>query len=595
MGMSVTNKPVVPFSDCPFRITRTELVWPGKYDERGEIPEPRQLRLPFSTLERIEGQGGPTEDCWRNRLIHGDNLLALSSLQDLEGKIDLIYVDPPFATGNDFSFTARQRKASMEIPAYRDVWNEDKSSFLEMLWPRAQLMRRLLSERGLLFAHFDDNIGHEVKLLLDEVFGASHKRGEIIWQLGTGAKSRRFFSVQHNLILVYSKGKDWIFRKDSPLLREPFAQGSLKTHFRKVDEKGRRYRKRVIGGKEYVYYADEGRMVGSIWTDIPSMTANSPIIKESTGYPTQKPEKLLERVLAACTEEDSIVADFFCGSGTTLAVAEKMGLRWVGCDVGRLAVQTSRKRLLDLRTQDCRAFDVLGMGAGERLHGLEKRWGKGRKGEQALRAFLLDRHGAVSTKGLLHGKKGNDFVYLGPIGRSVTRQEMGKAAAQARRSGGSGLHILAWEFESGPYEAFVQQVKQEHGVDLKLFPIPREVLSGGETGIWEMGQACIEVESKDSLEVKLVFSDFIFPSKDLLPARILGQVDTSLDLVDGWAVDWDYRGVFVNRWWSHRNRQGRGLVLETPSHRFDGPGERQLAVKVVDILGQATMWRSLLS
>lgn len=608
--------PAVQTESRPFQVSRAELVWPGKYDLQGRPTSPPRSSVPFSTLERIGENDPPPPEApsptpWRNQLIWGDNLPVLSSLLDrFTGKIDLIYVDPPFATGSDFSLTTRPGEAdpkasSVELPAFRDVWSQDKSSFLDMLWPRAQLMRELLSDRGLLFAHFDDNVGHEVKLLLDDVFGAANKRGEIIWQLGTGAKSRKFFSVQHNLILVYSKTDTWCFRHDAPQLREPFAEGSLQTHFRNFDENGRRYRRRVLGGKEYIYYADEGRMVGSVWTDIPSMTANSPIIQESTGYPTQKPEKLLHRILSACTCEDSVVADFFCGSGTTLAVAEKMGLRWIGCDLGRLAIHTTRKRLLHLRGNDpktgkdrcCRPFELVHLGQPMGVADETSTVAIGPTAEGLLRAHVLSLYGAKATTGHhVHGQKGDAFVVVGPDDRVTSHARIEAAAVEAQRLGGTVLHVLGWAFEPGPYGSLLERVLSRHGVDVRLIQIPLEALESragakGSFPFFELARATIGVRSDHPSAIRLRLKDFVFPSRDLLAKKVLARIEKWSDFVDFWAVDWDHHGVFVNRWCSYRTRRDRTLTLETPVHEYERPGEYDVRVKVVDILGFETSCR----
>src|SRR5690606_18214279 len=172
-------------------------------------------------------------------------------------------------------------------------------------------------------------------------------KGNLVWQLGTGAKGRQEWSNQHNEIYCYSRTGGFIFNHEANELREPFAETSLSMHFNKLDSDGRRYRERIVNGKSYIYYADEGRLVGSVWTDCPSMSANSPILNESVGYDTQKPEKLLGRIIAASSNEDSIVADFFGGSGTTAAVAEKLGRRWITSDIGKPACMIMRKRLID--------------------------------------------------------------------------------------------------------------------------------------------------------------------------------------------------------------------------------------------------------
>ncbi|MCS6901828.1 MAG: site-specific DNA-methyltransferase, partial [Polyangiaceae bacterium] len=272
-------------------------------------------------------------------------------LETYRGKIDLIYLDPPFATGRRFSLTTATdpgRHFFAKLEAYDDR-QDDPGKFLGNLAPRLVLARKLLSSTGLLFLHLDARTSHGAKLLLDEIFGPRCFRGEIVWVPGNGSKGRgRFFSLQHQVILAYSRGNTWTFQKDNLLLREPFASGSLHSHFRNVDRQGRRFRRRIVNGKEYIYYADQGRLLGSVWSDLPAMQANSPLLEESTGYPTQKPEKLLERILLACSRPGDLVADLCCGSGTTLIAAERLGRRWVGCDISGLAIHTARKRLLDL-------------------------------------------------------------------------------------------------------------------------------------------------------------------------------------------------------------------------------------------------------
>lgn len=322
-----------------------ELRWPGKTDPALQDPP-----LPGEIPALHEVYGDPCAPAG-GLLIQGDNLEVASWLRTThEEKIDLIYLDPPFATGRRFSLTAATGDAtrvSAELDAYDDRL-DDPGAFLAALAPRLDLARRLLAPEGLLFLHLDARASHGAKLLLDEIFGPRFFRGEIVWLPGNGAKRRSFFALQHQVILAYSKGDRWTFNEDDPTLREPFAPGSLRSHFRNVDEQGRRFRRRVVNGKEYIYYADQGRLVGSVWGDLPAMAAGSPVVGESTGYPTQKPLKLLERILLACSRPGDLVADLCSGSGTTLVAAERLGRRWIGCDIGALAVHTARKRLLEL-------------------------------------------------------------------------------------------------------------------------------------------------------------------------------------------------------------------------------------------------------
>src|SRR5258708_16513878 len=237
----------------------TELIWEGKYVD-GKRQSPVRVALPFQTIETVNesaadrnrnlelfSSGRPTE--WRNRLIWGDKKYVLPSLlPEFGGKVNLIYIDPPFDTGANFSFVTEvpdsdapleKQPSIIEQKAYRDTWGRGLDSYLQWFYETAILLRQLLAERGMLFAHFDDNVAHEVKLVLDEVFGPDNRRGEIVWALGTGAKSRKFCSIQHNIIYVYSASDEWYFDSDAAIMREPFAEGSLNTHFRKVDEQGR--------------------------------------------------------------------------------------------------------------------------------------------------------------------------------------------------------------------------------------------------------------------------------------------------------------------------------------------------------------------
>lgn len=291
------------------------------------------------------------------RLFHGDNLAVARRLLDERVEVDLIYVDPPFGVGVRHGARTRDGEARSDRTsvAYDDAW-EGIDRFLEAIEPRLDAFRALLSRRGTLYVHLDHRTVHETKVACDRVFGREAFRGEIVWVPGNGARSRSTWGASHQTILVYTKDArakgGWIFHADDPALREPYAEGSAATHFKHVDEQGRRFRERTIqlasGPKTYRYPIDRGRRIGTVWTDAPAMAANTPLSRETTGYPHQKPEKLLERLIRASSDEGSIVADFFCGSGTTLAVAAKLGRRAIGCDASALAIETTRARLAKL-------------------------------------------------------------------------------------------------------------------------------------------------------------------------------------------------------------------------------------------------------
>ncbi len=260
------------------------------------------------------------------------------------GLFDLIYVDPPYNAGGTRSARRGPGDRSNGEPAYHDAWG-GLDAFLGMLGPRLEAMRDALSERGTLWLHLDHRTVHEAKVLCESLFGRGRFVGEIIWVPGNGGRRRNGPSMTHQTILVFSRGPDFIWQNADPKLREPYAETSLRMHFKSVDAEGRRYRERTLGGKTYRYYADEGRRLGSVWTDIPAMRANTPLVQEATGYPTQKPEALLERIVRAATLPTSRVLDPMCGSGTTLVAAHRLGRRWAGIDASEVSARVTRQRL----------------------------------------------------------------------------------------------------------------------------------------------------------------------------------------------------------------------------------------------------------
>jgi DNA modification methylase len=604
-----------------------ELLWDGKFQRTSRATAER-VELPLTTVETVGesacakrpsvspvGWSRPRE--WRDRLIWGDTKYVLPSLRTEFGhQVDLIYIDPPFYTGADFTVavavpaaheSSKESSPCFEMTAYRDSWRpspEEMSrgvapldKYLQWFTDTVAVLRELLSDRGLLFVHLDDNVGHEAKVVLDETFGADHFRGEIIWRLGTGAKSRKFFSIQHNIILVYSRGDAWTYNYDERIAREPFAEGSLGTHFRRVDEHGRRYRVRTIRGKDYKYYADEGRAVGSVWTDISSMTANSPIIAEGTGYPTQKPEKLLERIIGVCTRPNDLVLDCFCGSGTTPTVAAKLGRRWIACDVSRFAIQTTRKRLL--ANSPAAQFVVQTLAQYERRAWATAEFGTDRAAaEAAYRQFILELFRADRVEGWewIHGSKAGRFVYVGAVDAPVTASDIAEIVADvARATGdvGGQAEILAWEFELESTEA-LRQVAARSRVAVRFRRIPRDVLES---------QAVVggDIEERDFFELRSFTTRATLVGRELvvdLTDFVMPQMDAAEDArtgirhfsqwIDYWAIDWDYRvGPFHNRWRSYRTRREPKLALSA-RHLYEETGSYAVVVQVIDIFGGET-------
>ncbi len=285
-------------------------------------------------------------------LVHADALDACRLLP-AEVRFDLVYLDPPYGVGTVMAARvepgqARGPKRAASGPeAYDD--RDDPEALVGMLMPRLAAIRERMAEGATMYLHLDHRAVHDAKVACDRLFGRGAFLGEVVWVPGNGGRGAARFSVTHQTILLYARRAEErgqvVYNARDPMLREPHAETSLSMHFRSVDASGRRYRERVINGKAYRYYADEGRRLGSVWTDAPAMVANTPLRREATGYPTQKPEKLLERIVRASSREGQTVADLMCGSGTTAAVAARLGRRFVAGDRSDLAVEVTAKRL----------------------------------------------------------------------------------------------------------------------------------------------------------------------------------------------------------------------------------------------------------
>ncbi len=286
--------------------------------------------------------GGPVSGASEG-LYHGDCLDMLAALPP-ERRFDLAYLDPPFATQTTFGARQERGERSRGEAAYRDVF-ASVEAWAQLMRPRLVAVAERLSPRSSLWLHLDHRVVHDAKCLCDTLFGRAAFRGEVIWVPGNGARGGHGPRVTHQTLLIYAPHGDLIWNREHPSLREPYAEISQRRHFQNVDAEGRRYRERVIRGKAYRYFADVGRVRSSVWDDCPAMSANTPKSRETTGYPTQKPEKLLERILHAATSEGSWVLDPMCGSGTTLAVARRLGRRFLGIDSSPVAARVAGERL----------------------------------------------------------------------------------------------------------------------------------------------------------------------------------------------------------------------------------------------------------
>lgn len=612
-----------PGNPHPLSATRTELVWEGKYDEYGNRREvdAAGLAMPLQRIEtvdepraRAEAQGGLFDtqkahlDDFRNMLIWGDNKLVLASLlKEFRGKVDLIYIDPPFDVGSDFTMDVPigdsadmvgKDQSALEMVAYKDTWGKDTDSYLHMMYERLVLMRELLSETGSIFVHCDWHVGFYLRAMLNEVFGRENFRNEIVWYYYNKMHDVRkpLFPRSSDRILFYVKSKDSspVFHQQREMRDKPVQQLVRK----KVD--GKMVNARDAQGN-VLYRTAEDRVIDEVWRISMLQPADK---TQYLGYATQKPEALLERAILAATDEGALVADFFCGSGTTGAVAERLGRRWIMSDLGRFAVHTSRKRLIERQRElhevstSYRAFDVYNLGRYERQWWQKERL-KGADDEH--RRVVLEFYSAEPLKGspspLLHGRKGPALCHVDAIDSILTRDEARAAAAAAKQAGAKELACLAWDFEMN-LRMECNAVEKELGLKIKLIQIPREIMEKNrkspppflEVATLEAEPVFRTVDGKRVVDVKLkafIPSLAEVPSKEL-EALQERAVKSGFDFIDFWAVDFEYREgePFNHHWQDYRTRGDRSLkTVSEQKHAYPKKGQYMACVKVVDIFG----------
>ena len=662
----------------------TELAWEGKYDKDGRKVAPLRVELPFQTIETVNEsiqQRQRTLDLfstgrqgeWRNRLIWGDKKYVLPALlADCAGKVDLIYIDPPFATGDDFSFTARipaqdeptddddeegggvftKQPSLIEQKAYRDTWGVSADArargatsldtYMRWFYETIVFLRELLSPTGSIYVHLDWHVVHYARTVMDEVFGADRFLNDIIWQR-TGAHNdpRRFGNVADNL-LFYSKTDEYKWN----VQRTAYTQEYINERFRSVEEgTGRRFwlntmtapahgrpaKSAVFGGQRrnpppgtmwrftqeniaeleargrivvtqsgmpYIkQYLDEspGRPLQTIWTDIPMSKSGH----ERTGYATQKPEALLDRIVSTSSDEGDLVLDCFGGSGTTAVVAEKLGRRWIAADLGRFAIHTTRKRLLSV--PDVRPFVVQNLGKYERQLWQAAEFGEDAQSRTAAyRRFIMALYKAKPIEGYswLHGIKNGRLVHVGTVDSPVTVADVKQIASEFGRALGTGadaptsksVDVLGWDFAFEMNEV-ARQTANRAGIDVHFWRIPREVLDKraaeqGDVRFFELAALSVDV-SRRRKTVTLQLSDFVIPVDDV-PEDVQRAITDWSQWIDYWAVDWDNRGdAFHNEWQTYRTRKVPTLD-KSAVHEYEAPGTYHVVVKVIDILGNDT-------
>jgi len=540
-----------------------ELVWNGKTSEVcnivlpfqviEQVDEPRaekDTRLQMSLFD-LDARGRQLKG-WTNKLIWGDNKLILSSLKngplreeiEKQGGLKLIYIDPPFDVGADFSMdieigpstgsgqteTFTKKPNILEEIAYRDTWGKGTDSFISMIYERLVLMRDLLAEAGSIYVHCDWRVSAFIRLALDEVFGKDSFINEIIWKrsTSTGLSSKQC-GVLHDTVYWYAKSEKYTFNMQYHAYEQKYLKRAKKDEYgrmyipiptgnpgirpnlyyeykgfwphsngykwtrekmEELDKQGRLiFPKEKDGRIQYKQYLEEmeGIKLQDLWTDIPAV---NPVANERVDYPTQKPEALLGRIIKASSKEGDLVADFFCGSGTTAAVAEKLGRKWIVSDLGKFGIHTTRKRLIGVQRQlkaegkDYRAFEILNLGKYERQHYIgvnpNLREAEQQKQLEEKEAAFLDlilrayRAEKVENFACFHGKKAGRLVAVGPVNLPVTRLFVEEIILECRKKHITRVDILGFEFEMGLFPNVLDEARAK-GIDIAPKYIPAEV------------------------------------------------------------------------------------------------------------------------
>jgi len=531
-----------------------ELAWNGKTSEVCNIV------LPFQVIEQVdEPRAEKPEDAglqmslfdargrqlkgWTNKLIWGDNKLILSSLKngplrdeiEKQGGLKLIYIDPPYDIGADFSMdieiggdTFTKKPNILEEIAYRDTWGKGAESYIAMMYERLALMRDLLADDASIYVQCDTRVNAYLRLVLDEVFGKDNCLNEIVWKRSEAHSDSNSYGKVHDVIFFFRKGSSNTWTKQYV----PYSDEFIEKQYRYIEE-GTNYRYRSadlsasgLSGGGYTYewkgitrswrcpketmlrYEREGRLdytgkglvrykyylhempgllVQSIWTDVNKIHH---LADERIDYPTQKPQALLERIIKASSREGDLVADFFCGSGTTAAVAEKLARKWIVADLGKFAIHTTRKRMIGVQRQlkaegkDYRAFEILNLGKYERQHYIGvnpnlrevEQQRQLEEKEAAFVALILRAYRAEPTDGFatFHGKKAGRLVAVGPVNLPVTRLFVEEVILECRRKHITRVDILGFEFEMGLFPNVLDEARAK-GIDIAPKYIPAEV------------------------------------------------------------------------------------------------------------------------
>jgi site-specific DNA-methyltransferase (adenine-specific)/adenine-specific DNA-methyltransferase len=587
--------------------------------ELGAQPEESILTDQFSLTESLEYSGD-----WLNRLVYGDNLLVMqallagdekSGLPSMRGQIDLIYIDPPFDSKADYRTKiilpnggVEQKPTVIEQVAYSDTWRDGTSSYLKMIYLRLVLMRELLSKRGSIYVHIDWHVGHYLKLILDDIFGKGNFLNEIIWHYRRWTAGNNSYQKMHDTLLLYSKTDDYYF--DIPY--EPYGDWINKDYQYKDEETGKRWRWHTVKGVRYkVFLEDENKGVkcNDVW-QIPYIVSTA---NERVGYGTQKPEKLLERIIKASCPGNGIVADMFAGSGTTGAVAEKLGRKWIMSDLGKPACMIMRKRLID---QDAHPFFFHSIGDYQKEQFTKSEF----KTISSLAQVVLQLYGAMpftqkdAPANVGYIKQSRTLVLVDSPNK-LTGYNTIKRAQQYRASfmgGWQKVIILGWNFETN----IGQVISTLNDENIEVLVIPADLLDrlkskSSYQQLIKSGK--IRFSSLQYLTIKpikiekgkattetltITLDNYVLLSPDALPLSEEDRgklqkyiAEEPLALIEYWSIDPDYDGkVFRSRWQDYRENTENDtdplrVVTEAVIEVDKKDGMRKVCVKAVDVFG----------
>lgn len=599
--------------------------------------------------ERVQSSNSQdiSDETWKNRLVYGDNLLVMqgllagdpeSGLPSMRGKVDLIYIDPPFDSKADYrtkielpGTNVEAKPTVIEQFAYADTWSANIGNeavkgtvaYLRYMYPRLVLMRELLSDKGSIYVHIDWHIGHYVKILLDDIFGKENFRNEIIWKYTGSRAPDKDFAKKHDTIFRYSKSEN---RKFFPIYTA-YSEGTI-ARFDQEDENGR-FKITYRDGREYKTYMKDGKPLEDVWMiepedlDVEDIAILMKNAKENTDYNTQKPFLLLERLIKSATEEGDIVCDFFVGSGTTAAVAEKLGRKWICSDIGKPSNMVTRKRMID---NQAKPFLMQAIGDYQKEQLTQTMGSRFRIGD--LAQVVLQLYGALpfpeeqnSSRNLGKMSRGKTLVYVDSPNKLCGASTLQKAQKMRESflGGWDKVIVLAWNFD----HQIGQILEHLNDSNLEVLVIPPDLLDtlSSKTNFKKLSDK-VSVDKEGTVSTPVRFSSLQYLTVKTPTIQQEGDLDIitveldnyvvldstalplddknkeklqeliakdPLALIEYWSIDTDYDSVvFRSVWQDYRKNSEREDSLRVMSKAeiaVPHQENRIICVKSVDVFG----------